>query len=83
MSSARRADLVGWARDADGWIIASTGAERAIADRAAAAGIMLFRLSAHFRGEANVHGFVLGFTRSPDHAWPAALRRVRAALADA
>lgn len=60
--------------------VASLDAEQAVVHHAAASGIALFRLSAHYRDEEKLHGIVFGFTRSPEHAWPTALRQLRAAL---
>ncbi|HUP84467.1 MAG TPA: PLP-dependent aminotransferase family protein [Acidimicrobiales bacterium] len=63
--------------------VASLEAEQTVADHAAASGLALFRLSTHYGEAAKLHGIVFGFTRSPEHAWPSALRKLRAALAHA
>ena len=60
--------------------VGSRDEERALLERATASSVALFPLSAHYRARPRRHGFVLGFTRPAEHAWPAALRRLRAVL---
>ena len=60
--------------------VASLDEERALFDRARAASVALLPLSFHYRSLQPEPGFVLGFTRPPAHAWPAALRRLRSVL---
>ena len=60
--------------------VASADVERELTERAAASSFMLFPLSTHYRGTASRHGFVLGYTRSAEHAFGGALRRLKTFL---
>lgn len=63
--------------------VASPDEERALFERASASSVALFPLSLHYRTRPRAPGFVMGFTRPAEHAWPAALRRLRSVLTDA
>lgn len=64
-------------------LTALTDREDELRERAASRSIALFGIGDHVIGEQTQRGLVIGYSRSPAHAFPAALERLASVLEDA